>query len=88
MSSVFSYLADTSSVVGSRGPQGPPGPPGVPGPQGPQGPPGMFRAICNIQIFQTVWLKLNSRLYKCYFHSGESTEGPPGPRGPPGEPGK
>lgn len=57
MSSVFSYLADTSSVVGSRGPPGPPGPPGVPGSQGP---PGMFRAICNIQIFQTLWLKLNS----------------------------
>lgn len=85
MSSVFSYLADTSSVVGSHGPPGPPGPPGVPGPQGP---PGMFRAICNIQIFQTLWLKLNSRLCKCYFHSGEPKEGPPGPRGPPGEPGK
>lgn len=44
INTVFSYLADTSSVVGSRGPQGPPGPPGVPGPQGP---PGTFRAICN-----------------------------------------
>lgn len=53
-SSVFSYLADTSSVVGSRGPQGPPGPPGVPGPQGPQGPPGTFRAICNTNMSNIV----------------------------------
>lgn len=51
MSSVLSYLADTSSVVGSRGPQGPPGPPGVPGPQGP---PGTFRAICNTNMSNIV----------------------------------
>lgn len=50
-SSVFSYLADTSSVVGSRGPQGPPGPPGAPGPQGP---PGTFRAICNTNMSNIV----------------------------------